>query len=284
MPIRLIAIDIDGTLLDTRWQLPAANRDAIAAAVARGVEVALVTGRRFDFAMPIAREIPCPLTMIVNNGALIKSKEGATHLRSLLAKETARRVLLDTLPWRAGAAVVFDRPRENQVYWEFMDWDDPGRRSYFERNREYLAQIAPLEACLTEDPIQVMFTGPVTPMRALAAALPRLPYAAEFALALTEYEGRDFSLVDVVEPGCSKGASLAAWAARQGLAREEVMAIGDNLNDREMLAFAGLPVVMANSVAELKSNGWHVTLSNDDDGVAAAIEKFVLSSAPANYP
>jgi hypothetical protein len=280
MPIRLIAIDIDGTLLDSRWQLPAANRDAILAAVARGIEVALVTGRRFDFAMPIANQIPCPLTMIVNNGALIKSKDGATHLRNLLPRATAHRVLLDTLPWRAGAAVVFDRQRENQVVWEFMDWDDPGRRSYFERNREYLAQVAPLESCLTEDPIQVMFTGPVVPMRELAAHLPQLPYAAEFALALTEYEDRNFSLVDVVQPGCSKGAALAAWTGRQGFSRDDVMAIGDNLNDREMLEFAGTPVVMANAVPALKSNGWHLTASHDSAGVAAAIQRFVFSSAP----
>lgn len=276
MPIRLIAIDIDGTLLDSRWQLPEVNRKAIVEAAQRGVEVALVTGRRFDFAMPIASEIPCALTMIVNNGALIKAKDGTTHLRNLLRVNVARRVLLDTLRYRAGAAVVFDRPFENQVIWEYMDWDDPGRRSYFERNRQYLAQVAPLESCLTEDPIQVMFTGAVASMRALAGELARLAYASEFATAITEYEARNFSLVDVVQPGCSKGASLAAWAARRGIARDEVLAIGDNLNDREMLEFAGVPVVMGNSVAELKSNGWHVTLSNDDAGVAAAIEQFVL--------
>ncbi len=279
MPIRLIAIDIDGTLLDSHWQLPEANRKAIVEAVERGVEVALVTGRRFDFAMPIASEIPCALTMIVNNGALIKSKNGVTHMRNLLPLEVARRVLLDTPAFRAGAAVVFDRPCENQVIWEYMDWDDPGRRSYFERNREYLAQMAPLESCLTEDPIQVMFTGRVAPMRALAGELARLAYASEFGTAITEYEARDFSLVDVVQPGCSKGASLATWAARRGVKRDEVLAIGDNLNDREMLEFAGVPVVMGNSVAELKSNGWHVTRSNDDAGVAAAIERFALKAS-----
>jgi hypothetical protein len=276
MPIRLIAIDIDGTLLDSRWQLPAANRDAIGAAVARGIEVALVTGRRFDFALPIANEIPCPLTMIVNNGAVTKSKDGTTHARNLLPCATARRVLLDTTPWRSGAAVVFDRARENQVVWEFMDWDDPGRRSYFERNREFLAQVAPLESCLTEDPIQVMFTGPVAPLRQLAALLPQLPYAADFALAVTEYEDRNFSLVDVMRAGCSKGAALASWAAHRGLAREHVMAIGDNLNDLEMLQFAGTPVVMANSVPALLANGWHTTASHDSAGVAAAIAQFAL--------
>ena len=80
MPVRLIALDIDGTLLDERSQLPAINRNAVAEAAARGIEIALVTGRRYDFATPIARQFPCPLTMIVNNGALVKSSTGETQL------------------------------------------------------------------------------------------------------------------------------------------------------------------------------------------------------------
>lgn len=280
MAVRLIAIDIDGTLLDSHFQLPEANRGAIVAAAARGIEVALVTGRRFDFGLPIAQKIPCPLVMVVNNGAVIKSKDGVTHARHLLPRAVARAVLEATPAFRSGAAVVFDRPRENQVVMEYMDWDDPGRRGYFERNRPYLGQVAPLEACLTEDPIQVMFSGPVAALRECAALLRGLGTAGEFALALTEYEGRDFALVDVLAPGCSKGAGLRDWARLRGLRREEVMAIGDNLNDLEMLEFAGLPVVMGNGVPELKQNGWHVTLSNDQGGVAAAIEAFALAGRP----
>jgi hypothetical protein len=276
MAIRLIGIDIDGTLLDTRSQLPEANRAAVVAAVERDIEVALVTGRRFDFALPIAAQIPCPLALIVNNGALIKSKNGTTHLRHLLPREVARRVLAATAAFRAGAAVVFDRPREGQVVMEYMDWEDPGRRSYFERNRDFLAQVAPLEDSLTEDPIQVMFSGPVDRMREVEGMLRGLDFAVEFELAVTEYESRNFGLVDVLHPGCTKGAGLAEWARVRGCAREEVMAIGDNLNDREMLEFAGTAVVMGNSVPQLKGNGWHVTLANDEAGVAAAIRKFAL--------
>jgi HAD superfamily hydrolase (TIGR01484 family) len=76
MAVRLIALDIDGTLLDSRWQLPEANRVAIAEAARRGIEVALVTGRRYDFAMPVARQLDAPVTMIVNNGALVRSTTG----------------------------------------------------------------------------------------------------------------------------------------------------------------------------------------------------------------
>ena len=73
MAIRLIALDIDGTLLDSGWKLPEANREAVVEAVRRGIEVALVTGRRFDFAKPISAQLGCPITMVVNNGALVKS-------------------------------------------------------------------------------------------------------------------------------------------------------------------------------------------------------------------
>src|SRR5438270_13414673 len=110
MAVRLIALDIDGTLLDSRWQLPEANRMAIAEATRRGIEVALVTGRRYDFAMPVARKLDSPLTMIVNNGALIRSDDGRTQLRHLMPQGIALQALELTRPRREGAAVTFDRP------------------------------------------------------------------------------------------------------------------------------------------------------------------------------
>lgn len=279
MAVRLIAIDIDGTLLDSHWELPDANRAAIAEATRRQIEVVLVTGRRYDFALPVARKLDCPLTMIVNNGALIRSQDGHTHVRHLFSRNTARRVLEATRPWRDGAAVVFDRPRENQIILETLDGNDPIRQAYYSRNREYLARVVPLEDCLTEDPIQVMLSGGVAGMREAEATLRSTGFVAEYSLAVTTYESRDFSMIDVINPVCSKGAALAEWAGLRGLSRHEVMAIGDNYNDVEMLSFAGQPVVMGNSVPELKSFGWHETLSNDDAGVAAAITRFALREA-----
>lgn len=276
MSIRLIAIDIDGTLLDGQSRLPEANRRAVADAVNAGIEVALVTGRRFDFARPIREKLNCPVTMIVNNGAVVKSNEGATMLRHLLPASVARNILASMPTFQDGTAVVFDRPWENQVIFERLNWEDPNRRGYYERNKQHIAFCSPLEDCLTEDPIEVMYNGGVETSRAAVAALRALPCAREFSLAITEYEARDFALVDVLSPIVSKGAILAEWAARQCYAREEIMAIGDNLNDREMLEFAGLPVVMANSVSELKSSGWRETLSNDEAGVAVAIMAYAL--------
>jgi Cof subfamily protein (haloacid dehalogenase superfamily) len=279
MAVRLIALDIDGTLLNSRWQLPEANRAAIAEAARRGIEVALVTGRRYDFAMLVAHQLDSQLTMIVNNGALIRSKEGRTHLRHLLPRGTAERVLHLTRPWREGAAVIFDRTRDNQLMLEVLDPDDSLRYAYYSRNKEFIGIANPLETCLTEDPIQVMLSGKVAPMREAEQALRTAPFAGEFRLAVTAYESKDFAMIDVINPACSKGSSLAEWAALRGLAREEVMAIGDNHNDLEMLSYAGIPVVMGNGVPELKTFGWHETGTNDENGVATAIEHFALREA-----
>jgi Cof subfamily protein (haloacid dehalogenase superfamily) len=276
MAIRLIALDIDGTLLDSRWKLPEANRITIAEATRRGIEVALVTGRRYDFALPIARQIAAPLTMIVSNGAIIRTNDGETRLRHLLARETARRVLELMGDWRDSCAVIFDRPGKLQIMLERRNSGDPILEAYYSRNQEFIGLANPLETCLTEDPIQVMFSGANEAMREAERALRGAPFASEYSVAATVYESRNFSMIDVVNPVCSKGASLREWVRLRGIAREEVLAIGDNHNDLEMLAFAGVPVVMGNAVGELKSFGWRETGSNDEGGVAAAIERYAL--------
>src|SRR5258705_5185710 len=121
MSVQLIALDIDGTLLSSRFTVSARNRAAIAEATRRGIEVALVTGRRYDFAMPVAQQIESPLTMIVNNGALVRTKQGETLVRHLLPRDTALRVLQATEPWREATSLVFDRPLANQVMLETID-------------------------------------------------------------------------------------------------------------------------------------------------------------------
>lgn len=279
MPVRLIALDIDGTLLDSRWQLSEANRAAVVEATRRGIEVTLVTGRRYDFAMPVAHQLDCPLTMIVNNGALIRTADGETHLRHLLSLDTARSVLEATKPWREGAAVIFDRPRENQLMLESLREDDTIRFAYYKRNLEHIGIASPLENSLSEDPIQVMLTGTLAEMRAAESVLRNADFSSAYALSFTLYDSKNFAMIDVLPAGCTKGRSLAEWAARQGLQRDEILAVGDNHNDLEMLHFAGIPVVMGNGVPELKTFGWHETLSNDESGVAAAIERFALSEA-----
>ncbi|HYA97159.1 MAG TPA: Cof-type HAD-IIB family hydrolase [Methylomirabilota bacterium] len=279
MAVRLIALDIDGTLLDSQWRVPEANRRAIADAAGRGIEVVLVTGRRFPFAQPIARDLGVPVTMIASNGALIRSSNGVTHLRHLFSRATARKVLEAARAWREGTAVIFDRPQREQIILEVAEWTDPHRAGYFSRYRESFGQAVPLESCLVEDPIQVFLSGAVEAIRSAERHLRGVPFSAEFALAATVYEHRDFAMLDILNPICSKGAALAEWVSVRGISRHEVLAIGDNYNDLEMLRFAGIPVVMGNGVAELKGFGWHETLSNDEGGVAVAISRFALAEA-----
>lgn len=272
--IRLLALDLDGTLLDSNGGIPPANRDAVARALDAGVEVALATGRRYEFARKIFEALPEPLTLILSNGAIVKARDGTTLMRSLLPRETARMVLADFPEHRESAAVVFDRPADGQVVFEAIDWEHPRHRRFFEVNRPFLAEVSPLENCLSEDPIQVMYTGGCAAMRVLFDQLQQR--ADGFSVALTEYMHRDFSLVDIVTAGCSKGSALRAWAGARGFSRAEVMAMGDNLNDLQMLEFAGTAVLMDNALPEMKARGWAVTGSNDDGGVAQAIERYVL--------
>jgi Cof subfamily protein (haloacid dehalogenase superfamily) len=274
--IRLIGIDVDGTLLDPRGQIPQANIDAIHDAVSAGIHIALVTGRSYPFARPIADPLPASVSLIVSNGAVERGMDGSHVAKRLLDRRIARAVLEATRPFRESAALVFDRDADRQVMFETMDWEHPGRKAYWARNQSLIAQAVPLEDALVEDPIQVMFNGGVEVMRSLHSALHA--EADGFAVSLTEYVHRDFSLIDVTAPAATKGRALAWRAAQLGLLREEVMAVGDNFNDLEMLEFAGLPVVMANAVEELKQRGWAVTGDNENAGLAEAIRLHALSN------
>jgi Cof subfamily protein (haloacid dehalogenase superfamily) len=278
--LRLLAIDIDGTLLDSRGEVPASHAAALAAAGARGVHVALVTGRSLHFTRHVADALPLPVTLVVNNGALVKTPDGATPISRPLDLETARAVIRGTRAHQTSIAVVVDRDGDDEgphVLFEHMDWTHPHRRGYFERNEAFIGRVSPLADALTEDPIEVLFTGFVAPMRQVADEVRRLPVSDRVSVAVTEYEHRDFSLVDVNAAGCTKGDTLARWTAALGLTREEVMAVGDNLNDLDMLRFAGTAVVMGNAADALKRHGFHVTGDNDEGGLAAAIDRFVVN-------
>src|SRR5881394_895489 len=201
--IRLLGIDVHGTLLDTRGQIPQSNIDAIHDAVCAGIHVALVTGRSYPFARPIADPLPSTLTLIVSNGAVERGMDGVRLAERLLDRGIARAVLDSTRPFRHAAALVFDRDADRQVMFETMDWEHPGRKAYWARNQSLIAQSVPLEDALVEDPIQVMFNGGVAAMRALVVDLRAASGA--FAVSLTEYVHRDFSLIDVTAPAATKG-------------------------------------------------------------------------------
>jgi Cof subfamily protein (haloacid dehalogenase superfamily) len=279
--VRLIGIDVDGTLLDSEGHLPERNRLAIHAAVEAGIHVALVTGRSYPFARPVADPLPSSITLIVSSGAVERGTDGSTLARRLLDRQVARHVLESTSGLREHTAVIFDRDEARQIMFESMDWTHPNRQSYWARNHWLIDQASPLEDSLTEDPIQVMFNGDPAVMRELSETLRTIAgrtgtRSPAFSVSLTEYLNRQFSLVDITAAAATKGRALEWRAGQLGITRDQIMAVGDNFNDLDMLEAAGIPVVMGNAVPELHRAGWHITGHQNDAGLADAIERFAL--------
>jgi Cof subfamily protein (haloacid dehalogenase superfamily) len=271
--VRLIAIDIDGTLLDSRVQVPERNLRVLQRAHQAGLEIVLVTGRRHAFALPIAQELGFPLWLISSNGAVTRSTGGELFHRDCLPAATVRRLIAGMDEFRAHAVLTFDREDKGALVIERAEELHAAIARWMEKNAAYIEQVVPLENALRSDPVQMMFCGTVDRMQLARQCLAACGMNTEVTVLKTEYLARNLCMIDILNTGCSKGHALARWARHRGVKREQVMAIGDNYNDVEMLDFAGVPFIMGNACEELKQNGWSLTLSNDENGVAAAVEQ-----------
>ncbi len=279
--VRLIALDIDGTLLDSHGKLSDVNKSAVDEAVERGLLVALVTGRRFSMAQRIALLFDHDLTVISNNGGVIEtSRSGQLSYRNLLPVEAAQRALRATREFRSSCVAHAEETETGQLACETIDPSNRPLRWYLEKSKEIVRQVDSLESFLTSDPIQLMFGGPIARMNGVLEALRPLAECGIVRVTKTEYLRNDVSIIDVLSPTCSKAAALEFLLAQHGWTRENLMAVGDNHNDHDMLELSTVAVVMGQSVEELKTGGRHVTASNDEDGVAHAIYKFALHDAP----
>ncbi len=247
---------------------------------ASGVEVVLVTGRRHTFAMPIAKQLGFDLWLISSNGAVTRSLAGETFHRDLMPAETCRQLCLAMQEFRGNTVLTFDKEVKGAIVLEHLDELGPSIRRWLEKNMEYIEFVVPIERALVNDPVQAMFCGTMTRMIEALGTIQRAGMEKQITVLRTEYSARDLSMIDVLRADCSKGHALERWAAHRGYRREEVMAVGDNHNDVEMLEFAGYPVIMGNACEELRGRGWTVTLGNDQCGVAAAVEA-VLGQQPA---
>jgi Cof subfamily protein (haloacid dehalogenase superfamily) len=275
--IRLLAVDIDGTLLDANFEIPAANLAALRRAHESGIEIILVTGRRHAFALPIAEKLGFydKLWLISSNGAITRSFTGETFHRDLLPADTAKRLAAAMLPFRGNLVITFDQETKGALVLEHMRELTGSIQRWLQNNMDFIEFVAPIEKALTRDPVQAMFCGGVERMQQAQKTLLSSDLKPDITVLKTEYPHRDLCIMDVLNRDCSKGHALKRWAEFRGLQPAEVMAIGDNYNDVEMLEFAGVPVVMGNACDELKQNGWHVTLSNNENGVAVAVERLV---------
>ena len=276
-PIRLIAVDIDGTLLNPQFQISEVDLAALRRARQLGIEVIVVTGRRHAFALPIVQQLDFDLWLICSNGAVTRSLAGETFHRDLLPQQTCRDLCGVMQEFRGQTVLTFDTHGKGAIVLEHLRELEGSIQRWLEKNMDYIEFVIPIESALTTDPVQAMFCGPVALMHQALRVLESsgLP----ITVLRTEYPGRDLSIVDVLNAGCSKGHALERWANYREIPREQVMAIGDNYNDIEMLAFAGRPFIMGNASEELLSRGWPMTRTNAEGGVAAAIEH-VLNGTP----
>ena len=270
--VRLLAIDIDGTLLDPQFKISAQNLAALRATHAKGIDIVLATGRRHDYALPIAQEIGVPCWLISSNGALIRSSAGETFYFDRLPAAMAARLIGHMDAFRGHAVLTFDRQGNNALVLERFEELNQSISRWIEMNSAFIQYVSPLEKALIEDPIQAMYCGRVARMEEAQQRLSQAGFLQEISILKTQYDHRDLCILDVLNRGCSKGHALRRWAEKHGIPREQVMAIGDNFNDLEMLEFAGVAFVMGNASQELKQSGWRVTASNAESGVARALE------------
>ncbi|HEY0764235.1 MAG TPA: Cof-type HAD-IIB family hydrolase [Pyrinomonadaceae bacterium] len=286
MTISLLALDLDGTLLDARGQISERNRVALDNAREQGVHVALVTGRRFRDSRPVALELGLDVPLISHNGALTKHAATLQTVSVLPLPLAAARDALrvgratgaDALlsdDYEGLGVLVYDHIRGgNSAANRYLTW---ARRIHGDEEGAHAVQhVDSLEDYLDHDPIHLAFSGGCEEMDQLEEIL-KAELGSTVKILSTKYLEQDFTLLDIVNPTASKGAGVAAAAAELGVSREEIMAVGDNYNDLEMLLFAGTGVVMANAPLSLREiAGLHPTASNREDGVAAAIEQFIL--------
>jgi len=287
MAISLLALDLDGTLLDSRGHISERNRTAIESAREQGVHVALVTGRRFRDSRPVALELGLDVPLISHNGALTKHAATLQTVAVLPLPLDAARAALQA-GRRAGADPLLSDDHEGLgvLVYDHIHAEDSPAHKYIawatrihgdEEGANAVQQVSSLENYLDHDPIHLAFSGRCEEMDQLEEIL-KLELGSTVKVLGTKYLEQDFTLLDIVNPAASKGAGVAAAAAELEVSGEDIMAIGDNYNDLEMLLFAGTGVVMANAPQSLREiAGLNPTASNREDGVALAIEQFILN-------
>ncbi len=288
-PVRLVAIDMDGTLLPTLTHtVGERNAQALRAAQAAGITVAIATGRRPAYTVPLLEGLGlrADTPLIASNGAVICMLGGETIDRCHMNARVARGLCGLLRPF--GTVVfTFHRPGRGELVLENLEQAHGRIAMWVEVNQNAIEVVKPLELALVDgaDPIQGMAAGSMDRMKEAEKALKASEWRDACECVRTEYPARDLSILDLLPPGISKGWALERLASRLGVDRKETMAIGDNWNDAGMLEWAGQGIVMANAAPELrtlaKTRGWKQAPSNDDDGVAVVLEAALAKTAAA---
>lgn len=272
--VKIIALDLDGTLLDSAKRLSARNRAALEKAAARGALIVPTTGRFFNGIPEEVRTLPCVRYAITINGAqVIDGRTGAALVREEIPLDTALAImrLLD------GHDVIYDCYQDNAAWMTAALKDKCAAYApdehYLRMIREWRQPVDDLKATLAARGRAVqkimLFARDLAVRAAIADAL-----AAGFPQVAVS--SSTFNNLEINIRTAHKGVALERFAAHMGCGLENCMAFGDGLNDLTMIQAAGVGVAMANACPEVRTAADHITLSNDADGVAAALARFAL--------
>lgn len=269
----LVASDVDGTLTDRQDQLRPAVKQALDDALAAGVQIVLATGRGPVAGQRVIDQIGYELPMVLANGAIVT--EGLSQpplLRAMLPGKVAR----EAIPMFREAGLepmVYDDPLGTNLV--VCERRHPDNAAFQERNPKRMLWVDDLAAFCDHEVMVVTCFGPEGRLRGfadtLAAALDGRGAVQPFW-----HPKYDAWAMDVAAAGCSKANGLRHYADVHGIAVEQMLAIGDSLNDLPMLQAAGFAVAMGNADDEVKDAADAVVADNDHDGVAEAIRRFVL--------
>ena len=255
MKIRALALDLDGTLTNSQKEVTPATRAALDAARQKGVKIILASGRPVVGVMPVARELELEK----------KGATGETLHQSRLAPDSIPRIC-EFARRRGLAFLTYDR--------EGVITENAGDE-YIQKeawiNRLPVRQVEDLPAEVDFPVTKMLVVGPPQQTENAERAM-RAQFKGEFDCFRSEPY-----FLEVVPMGVEKAASLEILLKKLGIDREELMACGDGFNDLPMLRYAGLGVAMANAQSAVKQAADRVTLSNDEDGVAAAVKQYILS-------
>lgn len=286
---------MDGTLLGEGGQVSSRNQAALLAAQVNGIQIVVATGRRHCYAMRVLRDLPLrPDSAVVSsNGTVIRTVGSELIHRTHLPIDTTRWLCQHIGEFRNTLVLTFDtvtptgEDTRGALVCEHLDDLHASIGAWMRSNEPYILQVDRMEDALHGNaPIQAMLCGPIDRMAAAEARLledPRVvpvgsePHpGAQITLHRTIYPDKDLCLVDILPAGCSKASALEQLTQLRGLTMHDVLAIGDNWNDLPMLQAAGHTALMANAPAELhalaRQHNWTIVPTNDEDGVAIAIE------------
>lgn len=270
--IKLVALDLDGTILDSRGKIAAGVKESIGAARQQGVVVTIATGRRLLSTQPFAEDLGIYLPLVVHNGAVVLDPWDGALLEHLPLK-TAQAELAVELGREYGlSAVVADNFLESEYFFYDDESKDTEMSAFASKAIGRVESLLPLKI---REPLKVMFVDSREKIRRMLEPLQKA-LAAETKIIVYGEETTPRWGIEVFHQDSSKAHGVEIVARRYGFRQEEILAMGDDFNDLEMVEYAGIGVAMGNGVAAVRAAADFVSGTNDEGGVASAIEKYVL--------